>query len=112
MILLLAAIGVGSGNDMLTALTSGEGWLIFLLGTLLIIFTTFVSLIVGYKLLKIPYSLLIGMISPQPAVLGYALEQARNPLPTAGYTLMFPFAIIINVSLAQILLITLQNLGI
>ena len=112
MILLLAAIGVGSGNDMLIALTSGEGWLIFLLGTLLIIFTTFVSLIVGYKLLKIPYSLLIGMISPQPAVLGYALEQARNPLPTAGYTLMFPFAIIINVSVAQILLIVLENWGI
>jgi putative transport protein len=112
MILLLATIGVASGNDMLVALTSGEGWLIFLLGTLLIVLTTFVSLVVGYKLLKIPYSLLIGMISPQPAVLGYALEQAKNPLPAIGYTLMFPFAIIINVSVAQILLIVLQNWGI
>ncbi len=111
LILLLAAIGVGSGNDMLVAFTSGEGWLIFLLGTLLIVLTTFVSLVVGYKLLKIPYSLLIGMISPQPAVLGFALEQARNPLPSIGYTLMFPFSIIINVSVAQILLITLQNWG-
>ncbi|MEJ2747349.1 MAG: hypothetical protein P8183_05485 [Anaerolineae bacterium] len=111
LILLLAAIGVGSGNDMLTALTSGAGWLIFLLGTLLIIFTTFVSLAIGYKLLKIPYGLLIGMISPQPAVLGFALEQAQNPLPSIGYTLMFPFSIIINVSVAQILLITLQNWG-
>ncbi|MCB9444151.1 MAG: transporter [Ardenticatenaceae bacterium] len=109
LILLLAAIGVGSGSDMLTALTSGAGWLIFLLGTLLIIFTTFVSLAIGYKLLKIPYGLLIGMISPQPAVLGFALEQAQNPLPSIGYTLMFPFSIIINVSVAQILLITLQN---
>lgn len=112
LILLLAAIGVGSGNDMLAALTSGEGWLLFLLGTLLIILTTFIALIVGYKLLHIPYSLLIGMISPQPAVLGFALEQAQNQLPTIGYTLMFPFAIIINVSVAQILLISLQNLGI
>jgi putative transport protein len=76
------------------------------------VLTTFVSLVVGYKLLKIPYSLLIGMISPQPAVLGYALEQAKNPLPAIGYTLMFPFAIIINVSVAQILLIVLQNWGI
>ncbi len=111
LILLLAAIGVGSGNDMLVAFTSGEGWLIFLLGTLLIVLTTFVSLVVGYKLLKIPYSLLIGMISPQPAVLAFATEQARNPLPSIGYTLMFPFSIIINVSVAQILLITLQNWG-
>lgn len=111
MILLLAAIGVGSGSDMLAALTNGEGWLIFLLGTLLIVFTTFVSLVIGYRLLKIPYSLLIGMISPQPAVLAFATEQARNPLPAIGYTLMFPFSIIINVSVAQILLITLQNWG-
>jgi putative transport protein len=111
MILLLAAIGVGSGSHMLAAFTSGEGWLIFLLGTLLIVFTTYVSLVIGYKLLKIPYSLLIGMISPQPAVLGFALEQARNLLPSIGYTLMFPFSIIINVSVAQILLTTLQNWG-
>ena len=111
MILLLAAIGVSSGSDMLTALTSGEGWLILLLGMLLVIFTTFVSLWIGYKLLKIPYSLLIGMISPQPAILGYAMEQANNPLPTIGYTLMFPFAIIINITVAQLLLIILQNWG-
>ena len=61
--------------------------------------------------MRIPYSLLIGMTSPQPAVLGYAEEQAKNPLPGIGYTLMFPFAIIINVVLAQLLLITLVNLG-
>ncbi|MCA9974707.1 MAG: hypothetical protein KC413_03120 [Anaerolineales bacterium] len=109
MILLLAAIGVSSGSDMLAAFTSGEGWLIFVVGTLLIVFTTFVSLAIGFKLLKIPYGLLIGMISPQPAVLAFATEQARNPLPAIGYTLMFPFSIIINVSVAQILLITLQN---
>ena len=51
------------------------------------------------------------MISPQPAVLSYAQELARYPLPGAGYTLMFPFAIIINVTMAQILIIVLQSLG-
>lgn len=112
LICLLATIGVRSGNALLTAFADGSGWLILGVGTLLVVVTTFLALWVGYKLLHIPYSLLIGMISPQPAVLGYALEQARNPLPTIGYTLMFPFSIIINVTLAQILLITLQNLGI
>ncbi len=112
LICLLATVGVRSGNALLTAFADGSGWLIFALGTLLVVVTTFLVLWVGYKLLRIPYSLLIGMISPQPAVLGYALEQARNPLPSIGYTLMFPFSIIINVTLAQILLITLQNLGI
>lgn len=112
LICLLATIGVRSGNALLGAFADGSGWLILAIGTLLVMVTTFLALAVGYKWLRIPYSLLIGMISPQPAVLGYALEQSRNSLPTVGYTLMFPFSIIINVTLAQILLMTLQNLGI
>ena len=111
MILLLAGVGVSSGNAFLQAFASGAGWQILGIGFVLIVVTTFVALYVGFKLMKIPYSLLIGMTSPQPAVLSYAEEQAQNPLPGIGYTLMFPFAIIINVVLAQVLLITLVNLG-
>jgi putative transport protein len=111
MILLLATVGVSSGNAFLEAFSSGAGWEILGIGFVLIVVTTFVALYVGFKLMKIPYSLLIGMTSPQPAVLSYAEEQAQNPLPGIGYTLMFPFAIIINVVLAQVLLITLVNLG-
>jgi putative transport protein len=111
MILLLASVGVSSGNAFLESFSTGPGWLILGIGFVLILVTTFVALWVGYKLMHIPYSLLIGMTSPQPAVLSYAEEQAKNPLPGIGYTLMFPFAIIINVVLAQVLLITLVNLG-
>jgi putative transport protein len=109
-ICLLATIGISSGNALVTAFTSSEGWLILGIGTTVTLFSTFIGLFVGYKLLHIPYSLLIGMTSPQPAVLGYALEKANNQLPSVGYTLMFPFAIIINVILAQILLIVLQSM--
>jgi putative transport protein len=80
------------------------------IGFVLIVITTAVALILGYRLLGIPYSLLVGMISPQPAVLDYAEEQADNPLPGIGYTLMFPLAIIINVILAQVMLIVLASL--
>jgi len=111
LILLLAAIGVRSGTAFLEAFTSGPGWLIMGIGFVLIVITTAVALILGYKLLGIPYSLLIGMISPQPAVLDYAEEQADNPLPGIGYTLMFPLAIIINVILAQVMLIVLATLS-
>ncbi len=111
LILLLAAVGVRSGSAFLNAFTSGAGWLILGIGFGLIVVTTLLALWLGYKLLRIPFSLLLGMISPQPAVLEYAEEQAQNPLPGIGYTLMFPFAIIINVILAQVLLIVLQNLG-
>jgi putative transport protein len=110
LILLLAAIGVRSGSAFLEALSTGSGWLILVIGFTIITVTAIVSLLLGYRLLRIPYSLLIGMISPQPAVLDYAEEQADNPLPGVGFTLMFPLAIIINVILAQVLLIVLQNM--
>lgn len=111
LILLLAVIGVRSGRAFVEAFISGEGWWIMAIGLFLIIVTTAVALFVGYKLWHIPFSLLSGMISPQPAVLDYAEDQVGNPLPSVGYTLMFPLAIIINVILAQLLLILLVQLG-
>lgn len=109
LILLLAAIGVRSGSAFLEAFTSGAGWLVLGIAFSLIVFVTIIALILGYKVLGIPYSLLTGMISPQPAVLDYAEDQAKNPLPAIAYTIMFPLAIIINVILAQVLLFLLQG---
>jgi putative transport protein len=111
LILLLAAIGVRSGSAFLEALSTGSGWLILVIGLVIIVSAMVVSLVLGYRLLRIPYSLLIGMLAPQPAVLDYAQEQAGNPLPGVGFTLMFPLAIIINVILAQVMLIILQNMA-
>jgi putative transport protein len=109
LILLLAAIGVRSGSAFLEAFASGAGWLILAIAFSLIVLVTIIALLLGYKVLGIPYSLLTGMISPQPAVLDYAEEQAKNPLPAVAYTIMFPLAIIINVILAQVLLIILTR---
>ncbi|MFO7539957.1 MAG: TrkA C-terminal domain-containing protein [Chloroflexota bacterium] len=110
LICLLATIGVRSGNGLVEAFASGAGWLIVGVGTAVTLISALIALYAGYKLLRIPYSILIGMISPQPALLGYALEQANNPLPNVGYTLMFPISIIVNVILAQVLLILLLHL--
>jgi putative transport protein len=110
LILLLAVVGVRSGSAFLKALSTGSGWLILAIGFVVISVTMIIALILGYKLLRIPFSLLSGMIAPQPAVLDYAEERAGNLLPGIGFTLMFPLAIIINVILAQLMLIMLQSL--
>jgi putative transport protein len=81
LILLLATVGVRSGYAFLESFATGSGWLIFGIGFALILVTTLTAILAGYKLLHIPYSLLIGMISPQPAVLSFAEGQAKNPLP-------------------------------
>lgn len=110
LILLLGTIGLRSGSAFLQALTSGSGWLILGIGFLLILITTSLALILGRRLWHIPFSLLSGMVAPQPAVLDYAEEKAGNPLPGIGFTLMFPLAIIVNVIVAQILLIVLDKI--
>jgi len=61
----------------------------------------------GYKLLKIPFGLLAGMTAgmlTQPAVLGFAQDEAKNALPNIGYASVYPLATILKILLAQLLL--------
>jgi putative transport protein len=52
-------------------------------------------------------SLLIGVLAglqTQPAVLGFALEQTHNDLPTVGYAAVYPVATIAKILAVQMLL--------
>ena len=107
LIMLLAGIGVRSGYTFVNTFSQSGGFSIFLAAATITTLTGFLTLIVGYKVLKIPYGLLIGMLSglqTQPAVLGYSLEQAENDLPNIGYALVFPIATISKILIAQLLL--------
>jgi putative transport protein len=60
-------------------------------------------LVVGFKVLKIPFSFLSGMVGSQPAVLDFAVEQAGNKYPTIGYTRVLPIVLIGKILAVQIL---------
>ncbi len=106
--LMLAGIGINSGHTFINTIAQGEGGYLFLAGTLISLFTALVTLWIGYKLLRIPFSFLIGMISNQPAVLDYATTRAGNKLPHIGYTLMLPVAIVIKILYVQLLFLLLR----
>ncbi len=106
--LMLAGIGVNSGFTFMDTIARGEGGIIFLAGTIISLFTALATLIIGYKLLKIPFSFLIGMVSNQPAVLDFALTRAGNSLPNIGYTLMLPVAIVTKIVYVQFLFALLR----
>lgn len=111
LILLLAAIGVRSGYIFASTFVQSGGLYIFLAGTVITLVTGLTTLWIGYKVFKIPYGLLIGMLAglqTQPAVLGYSLEQAENDLPNIGYALVYPVTTIVKILAAQLLLILLQ----
>ncbi|ACL23546.1 aspartate:alanine exchanger family transporter [Chloroflexus aggregans] len=107
MTLFLAGVGTRSGYSFVTTLTQGNGLLLFLGGALITVPVAFATLVIGYKLLKIPFSLLIGMLAglqTQPAVLAFANEQTGNEAPNIGYAMVYPTATIVKIILAQLLL--------
>lgn len=106
LILFLAGVGTRSGYAFATTFAQSGGALILAAGALMTITTAMLMLWIGHKILKIPMSLLIGMLAglqTQPAVLAYALEQTDNDIPNLGYTTVFPIAMMAKILLAQIL---------
>ena len=106
--LLLAAIGVKSGNAFVQSL-SIEGLWFFLGGTVISLMTAMTILYVGNRIMKMPFTLLTGIVSNQPAILDFAQTRANNRIPEFGFTLMFPIALISKIVIAQLLFLILQQ---
>jgi putative transport protein len=107
LMLFLAGIGTRAGYQFFQTLTQGDGPAILLASVIIGVTTSLLTLWIGHKLLKIPMSLMIGMLAglqTQPATLGFALEQTHNELPNVGYATVFPFAMISKIVVAQVLL--------
>jgi len=107
LIFLLAVIGLQSGNTFLQSLGASSGLLIFAAGTILSMVAACLSIVIGYKLFKIPFSLLLGFMSNQPAILDFATDMSNNKVPLIGYSLMFPIALVMKILFAQLLFIIL-----
>lgn len=106
-VLFLAGIGTRAGYAFVSTFSQGGGVLIFMAGSATTFTVAMLTLVIGYKIHKIPFAILTGMTAgmfTQPSVLGFALEQARNDLPNIGYSSVFPTATILKVILAQILI--------
>lgn len=111
LVLFLAGVGTRSGYAFAGTFTQSGGVVLFVAGAIITCGVAFVTLWIGYKLLHIPMSLLIGMLAglqTQPAVLAFALEQTRNDAPNIGYTTVYPMAMIAKILLAQALVLFLQ----
>ncbi len=111
LILFLAGVGTRAGYPFLTTFTGSGGLAVFFGGLVITLFAAMTTLWIGYHVLKIPMGLLNGMLAglqTQPAVLGFAVEQAGNDLPNIGYATVYPVATITKILCAQLLLALLQ----
>ena len=78
-----------------------------LAGGLVTITIVLTTLWVGYTLLRIPMSMLIGLVAglqTHPALLSFATEQTGSDVPAMGYAEVYPVAIIAKIIIAQVLL--------
>lgn len=105
--LFLAGVGLRSGSKFAAQIGSLQGLMMFLGGTALTCLVAGLTLLIGHRLMKIPYSIAIGVLSglqTHPAVLGYASERTGNEAPEIGYTSVYPVAMIGKILLAQMIL--------
>ena len=86
---------------------SGGGLLVFATGAGMTLSAAALTLWAGATLLHLPLGTLAGTLAglqTQPAVLGFALEQAKDESPNLGYATVYPVEMIVKVLLGQILL--------
>jgi putative transport protein len=106
---LLAAVGIQSGHTLIDSLSGGAWMQIFIAGSVVSILTAALSLWVGYRLVKIPYSVLLGFVSNQPAILEFATDITKNRVPSIGYAFMFPISLVLKILFAQLMYIFLAG---
>jgi putative transport protein len=107
LIMFLAGIGTRAGSALLTTFTQGNGLEVMLVGALATCAITLVALWIGYKLLRVPMSILLGVLAglqTHPALLSFASEQTGNDIPAIGYTAVYPVSIIAKIIIVQLLL--------
>jgi putative transport protein len=107
LVLFLAGIGTQAGYPFVRTLASAHGILLFGAGAAVTTLTALLLLWVGYRVIRMPFALLAGMLAglqTQPAVLGFAVDQAKSDLPNIGYATVYPTATILKIVLAQLLL--------
>jgi len=103
----LSVIGLRSGNAFFDSM-SFEAFQFFIASTIISLSTAFITLWVGYRILKKPFSLLMGMVANQPAILDFAMTRCGNKIPEFGFSMIFPIAVIMKIIIAQLLYIILS----
>lgn len=108
LIILLAVIGIKSGPAFVASVTGGAGLLVFIGGVIISLSTAILTFVIGYKIVKIPFTLLLGLVANQPAILEFGLNRAKNNLPIIGYTMIFPISLVLKIVYAQLLFLFLS----
>jgi putative transport protein len=106
LILFLAAVGTRSGYEFGQTLLQGQGFTLLGAALVVVVLTGLVALWLGYKVLKIPFGFLVGLLAgtqTQAATLGFCLEQSGDELPNVGYAEVYAASMIVKIIIVQLI---------
>lgn len=110
LMMFLAGVGSTAGQAFTKALTDPASYQMMAASLIIALITVLIMLVIGYRVFRIPYSRLSGMVAAmntQPATLAYANGLTKLDDTNIGYASVYPMALIVKIIIAQILLILL-----
>ena len=102
--LFLAAVGINSGQPFVKTVAT-SGLLVLGIGAAVLL-TTVLIVLIGGRLLKIPFDDLVGVASGatgNPAIVAYAVRMAPTERPDVGYAMIFPSMTLVKVIAVQVI---------
>lgn len=105
LLLFMAGVGTKAGYSFWQTLRT-NGPEIIVAGAIVTFSVALTAILVGHKLLKIPFDSVMGMVSgihTEPASLNYAAQVSGSDRPNIAYTTVYPIAMIGKIILAQLL---------
>jgi putative transport protein len=111
LLLFLAGVGTRAGYGFAETMRT-TGPQLILAGAAITLAVTVTTMVIGYKALKIPFDVLMGIeagLQTQPACLAFASNLAKTDAPNLGYASVFPAAMIAKIVLAQLLVLWLGS---
>jgi putative transport protein len=112
LVLFLAGVGTRAGYAFFHTLLQGSGLLLLALGALITCLVSATTLWIGYRVMKIPMSVLVGLLAglqTQTSALSFAIEQTGNEIPNLGYATAYPVATLLKIILAQAIVILIKG---
>jgi putative transport protein len=105
LILFQAGIGTRAGQGFVDTIRT-NGLSLLLAGAAITAVTAFVAVVVGHKILKIPFDAVMGLTSAihtEPNSLAFAAHAAGSDVPQNAYARIFPVCTVTKIILAQLL---------
>jgi putative transport protein len=105
LLLFLAGVGTRAGYEFADTMRH-NGIQLLLAGAIVTAGVTLATMIVGYKVFKIPFDALMGVVSgvqTQSACLAWATSRTRSDAPNLTYAVTYPVATVVKIIIVQLM---------